>query len=92
MDPDPERSGKPSPSDAGGLASAAWRHRVLLSKLFVAALLVVIVLQNLEPTRVDLLFWSLPQVPKLVMILVSMAVGAGVWELVRRALASARDA
>ncbi|MGH0031013.1 MAG: lipopolysaccharide assembly protein LapA domain-containing protein [Myxococcota bacterium] len=44
-------------------------------------LLAVVVLQNLEPTRIDLLFWSVAEVPKLVLILVSMAVGVALWEL-----------
>jgi len=48
-------------------------------------LLVIIILQNVEPTSVDLLFWSLPQVPKVVLILISMALGAliaflGLWQ------------
>ncbi len=73
----------------GGFAGTAWRHRVLISKIVLAGLIVVVILQNLEPTDVDLLFWSLPEVPKLVMILVSMVVGAGAWEIVRRAIASA---
>lgn len=39
-------------------------------------LLTVIVMQNVEPTSFDMLFWSFPTMPKLVLILISMAVGA----------------
>ena len=55
--------------------------------LGVAAFLVaVIVLQNVEPIEIDLLFWSVARVPKLVLILVSMLVGALIWEVARRRL------
>ena len=55
--------------------------------LIVAALLLaVIVLQNIEPIEIDLLFWSVARVPKLVLILVSMLIGGLIWEVVRRRL------
>ncbi len=38
-------------------------------------LFVIIIAQNLEPTSLDILFWSLPSVPKLVLILGSMLFG-----------------
>lgn len=68
-------------------AGVAWAVALLL--------LLVVILQNVEPMRIDLLFWSLPQVPKLVLILVAMAVGAGLMEsgrlvLRRRARREAR--
>ena len=49
-------------------------------------LLVVIVLQNFEPIEIDLLFWSVARVPKLVLILASMLIGGLVWEVARRRL------
>ena len=51
-----------------------------------ALLLAVIVLQNIEPIEIDLLFWSVARVPKLVLILVSMLIGGLIWEVVRRRL------
>lgn len=53
-------------------AGVAWAVALVL--------LLVVILQNVEPMRIDLLFWSLPQVPKLVLILAAMAVGAGLAE------------
>jgi uncharacterized integral membrane protein len=50
-------------------------------------LVLILVLQNIEPTRIDLLFWSLPEVPKLVVILASLVVGALLWESLRRSIA-----
>jgi uncharacterized integral membrane protein len=75
-----------------GTATVAFgrRHWRPILRIVGGALLLVFVLQNVEPTRVDVLFWSLPGVPKLVLILGSMALGAGVWELVRRQLGSGR--
>jgi len=86
-----EETPGPNPAGSGSFGAAAWRHRIAITRGFVALLLVAIVLQNVEPTKIDLLFWTLPAVPKLVMILASMAVGAVSWELVRRALGSARE-
>jgi hypothetical protein len=53
---------------------------------FAALLLAVIVLQNFEPIEIDLLFWSVARVPKLVLIVVSMLVGGLTWEVARRRL------
>lgn len=50
------------------------------------ALVVVIVLQNLEPTSLDVLFWSIPVLPKLVLVVVAMAIGGLIWEIARRRL------
>ena len=44
----------------------------------------IIILQNLESTSIDVLFWSITSLPKLVLIFLSMVVGAAAWELVRR--------
>lgn len=58
-------------------------HPVGVAWTVALGLLLVVVLQNVEPMRIDLLFWSLPQVPKLVLILVAMAVGGGLTEGLR---------
>jgi len=50
------------------------------------ALLAIVVLQNLEPTSIDLLFWSVPSLPKLVLILVAMLAGGVLWEIARRVI------
>ncbi len=50
------------------------RPKFILWTLFLI-LFTTIVLQNVEPVDIDLLFWSLPQMPKLVLILASMLVG-----------------
>ena len=42
----------------------------------VAILLFIIILQNVEPMPVHLLFWKLPAIPKLLLIIISMAVGS----------------
>jgi uncharacterized integral membrane protein len=49
-------------------------------------LVVIVVLQNLEPTSIDILFWSMKSVPKLFLLLASMLTGAAVWEVLRRLL------
>ena len=48
------------------------------------SLVAIIILQNLESTSIDVLFWSFAALPKLVLIFVSMVVGAVAWELARR--------
>jgi hypothetical protein len=47
-------------------------------------LVAIVILQNVESTSIDVLFWSVPALPKLVLIFVSMLVGAAAWELMRR--------
>jgi hypothetical protein len=64
----------------------AARHPGGVALACAGLLLIVIVLQNLEPTSIDLLFWSVARVPKLVLILGSMLVGALTWEVARRRL------
>ncbi len=49
-------------------------------------LVAVVVLQNLEPTSLDVLFWSIPVLPKLVLVVVAMAIGGLIWEVLRRRL------
>jgi uncharacterized integral membrane protein len=87
---DPEQSAAPSasgaarPSPVRAVLSFLARHPIgVLQTLFVA-LVAVVVLQNLEPTSIDLLFWSVPQLPKLALLLAAMAAGGLVWEIVRR--------
>ncbi len=46
-------------------------------------LTLIVILQNLEPIEFDLLFWTVPALPKLVLILVSMALGAAIAEVAR---------
>jgi len=36
----------------------------------------IVIAQNLEPVQFDVLFWSFPALPKLVLIVVSMLLGA----------------
>lgn len=60
------------------------QHWRMLLRITTALLIVIVVLQNVESTSIDLLFWSVPGVPKVVLLLVAMAVGAAVWELGRR--------
>jgi len=45
-----------------------------------------VVLQNVEPTSVHVLFWKFAQLPKIVLILVSIALGGVLWEFSRRSL------
>lgn len=61
-----------------------WRRRARVARVTVGALLGIVVLQNLEPTSIDLLFWSVQDVPKLILILASMGVGVVLYALWRR--------
>ena len=60
------------------------RHPAGVIQALFIALLAIVVLQNVEPIPIDLLFWSLPSVPKLVLILVAMLAGGVLWEIARR--------
>ena len=86
-------------ANAAGGGEGAGRRSLLGSSLRLAArrpgaaalaavalLVAVIVLQNFEPIEIDLLFWSVARVPKLVLILVSMLIGGLTWEVARRRL------
>jgi uncharacterized integral membrane protein len=90
--PGGDRSGEsPEPSRGSrsswrGAARFVARHPLGVAQGIVFALVAIVVLQNLEPTSIDILFWSVPGFPKLVLILVSMVVGAAAWEIVRRLL------
>ena len=60
------------------------RHPGGVAQSVLFLLVAIIVLQNVESTSIDVLFWSVPAIPKLVLIFVSMLVGAAAWELIRR--------
>ena len=65
---------------AGSIARNPFRSAQILFFTLVA----IIILQNLESTSIDVLFWSVTSLPKLVLIFLSMIVGAAAWELIRR--------
>jgi len=77
-----------SPSRLGRAARGGgdWlRHHPLGALQILLLILVLIVIaQNLETTSIDILFWTLASLPKLVLILISMVLGALVWEGLRR--------
>lgn len=88
-----ERASEPGAGskNAGGFASRVLRiggsivqnpYRSFQVAFF--ALVAIIILQNLESTSIDVLFWSVADLPKLILIFVSMIVGAVAWELIRR--------
>lgn len=88
-----QRSGStPSQSDeASGPGSAVGRILGFLARhpggvvqALLFSLVAIITLQNVESTSIDVLFWSVPAFPKLVLIFVSMLAGAAAWELARR--------
>jgi uncharacterized integral membrane protein len=60
------------------------RHPIGIVQFVFFSLVVIIILQNLESTSIDVLFWSVSTLPKLVLICLSMLIGAAVWELLRR--------
>jgi uncharacterized integral membrane protein len=60
------------------------RHPAGVGQSVLFLLVAIIILQNVESTSIDILFWSIPAIPKLVLIFVSMVVGAASWELMRR--------
>ncbi|KGD66428.1 hypothetical protein Y5S_00095 [Alcanivorax nanhaiticus] len=72
----------------GSRKSGQWliNHPIGAIQLLGLILLVVIVAQNLEPTSIDILFWTLVDIPKLLLLLISMVIGALVWELLKRTL------
>ncbi len=66
------------PAGDRGASWRRWRHGAYV---LLWVLVAIVVLQNLEPTRFDVLFWSFGEVPKLVVVLASMALGVLLWEL-----------
>jgi uncharacterized integral membrane protein len=61
-------------------------HPVGVVHSLILALVTVVILQNLEPTSLDFLFWSIPEIPKLVILILAMFVGGALWEIIRRLL------
>ena len=74
----------PGPSKKARMARFMWRHPWGVVRTLFAILVLIFIAQNSEPVDVDLLFWTLVQVPKLLFILASMFLGAVSWELLRR--------
>jgi hypothetical protein len=70
----------------GSSLRLAARRPGAVALAFAALLVAVIVLQNFEPIEIDLLFWSVARVPKIVLILASMLIGGLTWEVARRRL------
>lgn len=81
---------QPKTSVGGSLPAGGWRflrrHPIGVLQGVFLFLVLVVVLQNLEPTPFDVLFWSIASVPKLVLIFVAMLVGGLLWEILRRLL------
>jgi len=88
FDPDTSRSYEAPERRSAWSSGVSFvaRHPVGVAQVCVALLVVIVVLQNVEPTSIDVLFWSVARVPKLVLILASMVIGGLIWELLRRRL------
>lgn len=87
MEPDPYDTPRPgSKMGRAAKGSGRWLRRHPLGALQILLLILVLIVigQNLEPTSIDVLFWTVGALPKLVLILVSMVAGALVWEALRR--------
>ena len=90
MNEQPDLPPSKSGETAGARSSVARilgfvaRHPGGVVQFVLLLLVAIIILQNVESTSIDVLFWSVPALPKLVLIFVSMLVGAAAWELVRR--------
>lgn len=66
------------------VAGFVSRHPGRAAQFALFVLIAIVILQNVESTSIDVLFWSVPALPKLVLIFVSMLVGAATWDLMRR--------
>ena len=92
MDPDAHETPTPTgpapdrPSLPVGVFRFIGRHPAGVVQGLFVALLAIVVLQNLEATSIDILFWSVPELPKLVVILLAMLAGGLLWEIARRLL------
>lgn len=87
METDPyDNTPKRSRLSRAARGTGGWlsRHPMGALQILAVILLAIVVLQNLEPTSIDVLFWTVAQLPKLVVILISMVLGAVVWEWIRR--------
>jgi uncharacterized integral membrane protein len=92
-DPSPGSDASGSPAEKGDRASSSRlariarfvaAHPVRIAQGTILALVVVVVLQNIEPTSLDFLFWSIAEVPKLLILIVTMLLGGVLWEIARR--------
>ena len=91
---DVKQDPKATPPEPGDVASSdsalrrgvafVVRHPIGIVQFVFFALVAIIILQNLESTSIDVLFWSVSTLPKLVLICLSMLIGAAMWELLRR--------
>ena len=63
---------------------AIVRNPIEAAQFVFFLLVAIIILQNLESTSIDVLFWTIAALPKLALIFLSMIVGAIAWELARR--------
>ncbi|MBB10436.1 MAG: hypothetical protein CL550_05760 [Alcanivorax sp.] len=91
---DERREHKPSRLARGGKTTGRWlvTHPVGALQILAVLLLAIVVLQNLDPTSIDILFWTLVDIPKLLLLLASMLAGGLIWELLRRGLLRRRKA
>ncbi|WP_414431936.1 hypothetical protein [Alcanivorax sp. IL2] len=85
---------KPSKLARGGKTTGRWlvTHPIGALQILAVIVVAIIVLQNLEPTSIDILFWTLVDIPKLLLLLASMLAGGLIWELLRRSLLRRRKA
>lgn len=87
METDPyDNTPKRSAISRAARGSGGWlrRHPMGALQIVLIILLAIVVMQNLEPTSINVLFWTVAQLPKLVIILISMVLGALVWEWIRQ--------
>jgi uncharacterized integral membrane protein len=92
MDVNQDPKTTPPEADAAGSSGSTFRRGVAFVvrrpartvQIIFFSLVAIIILQNLEPTSIDVLFWSVSTLPKLVLICFSMLIGAAAWELLRR--------
>lgn len=79
---------KPSKLARGGKTTGRWlvTHPIGALQILAVVLVAIVVLQNLEPTSIDILFWTLVDIPKLLLLLASIVAGGLIWELLRRVL------
>jgi hypothetical protein len=88
---DPMDETRDGSAQAGGMGSRFGRigrfivqNPMRTVQLAFFSLIAIVILQNLETTSIDVLFWSITALPKLVLIFLSMLIGAAAWELARR--------
>lgn len=87
MQPAPEQ---PAGRSAANPARAALRfiaqHPIGILEFLFFVLVAVVILQNLEPTSFQVLFWSFPSLPKVVALVATLLAGGLLWEILRRLL------